>query len=105
MLTIKCSAIKFQIRGSEYFHIMCGKRHPDIFALIYDLGIDYDKLTSEQGFMTSDGHFVDRKTAYKIAEAANQIKRDNGCSLKILFSEDIYQAIYKKHHLYQEDLL
>ena len=90
MITIKCSAMKFRFINSEYYHIMCGKRHCDILRLMYDLGITYDKKTAVSGFMTSEDVFVDRETAYKIAEEANQIKRDNGCALKILFSEDVW---------------
>ena len=42
-----------------------------------------------QGFLTSEGRFVDRKEAYRIALAAGQID-DSGGYDKELFSEDLY---------------
>ena len=90
-MKIVCSAIRFQIPGSESFHILCGKRHSDIFKLIYSLGITYDKKTYEQGFMTDRNKFVDRKTAKIIAKSANQIIRNStGIDSKELYSEDLW---------------
>ena len=42
-----------------------------------------------QGFMTSEGNFVDRVEAKRIASEAGQIKEDN-FGLKDLYSEDVW---------------
>ena len=90
-MKIVSSAIRFQISGSEYFHILCGKRHCDIFKLVQSLGIAYDKKTYESGFMTDRDKFVDRRTAKIIAESAGQIIRNSaGPNSKDLYSEDLW---------------
>ena len=90
-MKIVSSAIRFQIPGSDYFHILCGKRHCDIFKLMCSLGITYDKKTYESGFMTDRNKFVDRRTARIIAEANNQIIRNSaGPNSKELYSEDLW---------------
>ena len=90
-MKIVSSAIKFQIPGTDYFHILCGKRHCDIFNLMYSLGITYDKNTYESGFMTDRNKFVDRRTAKIIAQSAGQIIRNSaGPSSKELYSEDLW---------------
>ena len=88
MEKLVCSAIKFQIVGSDYFHIMCGKRHADIFETMFKLRIQYEKTTHEQGFLTSNDRFVDRYEAVDIALAAGQISDTN---IKILYSEDVWE--------------
>ena len=87
MEKLVCSAIKFQIIGSDYFHIMCGKRHADIFETMFQHKIQYNKKTHEQGFLTSNDRFVDRYEAVDIALAAGQISDNN---IKILYSEDVW---------------
>lgn len=87
MEKIICSAIKFQIIGSEYFHIMCGKRHADVFETMFHQKIEYDKKTHVQGFLTSTDRFVDRYEAAEIALAAKQITNSN---IHILYSEDVW---------------
>jgi len=47
------------------------------------------KLEKEQGFVTSEGRFVGRKEAWKIAKENNQIKRQSGGE-GTLYSEDLY---------------
>lgn len=90
-MKIVSSAIKFQIVGSDYYHILCGKRHSDVFQLMYSLGIKYNKKTAQSGFMTDCNKFVDRKVARIIAKNAGQIiNRSCPSSDKILFSEDIW---------------
>ena len=85
MNMIIASAIKFKIKGSDYPQIMCGKRHSDIFKLMYDLGIEYQK-PEEQGFLTSYNAFVDREQAAIVAHISGQIKEPK----KELFSEDLW---------------
>jgi hypothetical protein len=78
-------------------HIVCGYRHGDCNRLLEGLlGID-ETLTpgrEKQGFMTSLNRFVDRKEAWKIALANNQIKfglkaSDNGEDSELI-SENLY---------------
>lgn len=87
-MKIISSAIKFQIIGSDYWHIMCGLRHADIFETMFNHKIKYDKNTAVQGFLTDTNQFVDRKEAVKIAWSALQISDP---SIQILYSEDIWE--------------
>lgn len=59
-------------------------RHPDIYLDMQKQGIKI----GEQGFITSDGEFVDRRTALKIARRAGQLiaKTD----LDQLYTEDLW---------------
>ena len=88
MTTLVSSAINFKLKNSNYYHILCGRRHNEIFKLMSDLHIEYDKETVEQGFMTSDDKFVDRRIAVYVARAASQVSQD--FSANMLFSEDIW---------------
>ena len=47
------------------------------------------KLESIEGFMTSEGRFVGREEAWKIAETAGQIIKQSG-GKGTLYSEDLY---------------
>ncbi len=47
---IKYSAIKFNMPNVEYPIIMTGRRHSDILKQMNSMGLDYDKVTSVQGF-------------------------------------------------------
>ena len=40
------SAIKFRNTNSEYFDVMCGKRHADILHRMFLMRIDYDRNTA-----------------------------------------------------------
>lgn len=88
MTTLVSSAIKFKLKDSNYFHILCGLRHCDIFEMMFKKGFDYDKDTCEQGFMTSDDRFVDRRIAVYVARAAGQVSQD--FNENILYSEDVW---------------
>ncbi len=48
------------------------------------------KIGGIQGFMSSDGKFVDREEARKIAQAAGQIVNPLSHSPKELFSEELW---------------
>ena len=100
---IICSAIWFddktkhvhQPKNIETGFVICGRRHHNCFTsfkVITELfGIKDNmagkSLEKEQGFLTDDDLFVNRKDAYKIALKANQCVKKNN---EILFSEDIY---------------
>lgn len=67
--------------------VACGLRHGNCFTVLTTMFPDRDYINkTKQGFLTSDGDFVDRKEGSKIAFEAKQIKKDDGC----LFSEDLY---------------
>lgn len=63
-------------------------RHHNIIKLMDECGIPFGRL-EDQGFLLSNGEFVDRQTARAIATAANQgIERD--MKLVDLYSEDVW---------------
>lgn len=70
--------------------IIPSKRHCDeLFWKVCDRIYQGQHEIWKQGFLTSSGRVVDRKVAWKIAEAANQIRRVTG-SPGTLYSEDLY---------------
>lgn len=92
---ILCAAIRFDDGVSRVHHsrhgtgiVVCGYRHHEIFAA-RPPGF---KGKETQGFMTSRGRFVDRKTARIIAERAGQINREISPQMKFadLYSENLY---------------
>lgn len=84
------SAIKFQNTNSEYFDVMCGKRHADILHRMFLMRIDYDRESAVQGFMTDTNQFVDRYDAMEIAYNAKQIDEKTYDPCRQLFSEDVW---------------
>lgn len=84
------SAIKFQNANSEYFDVMCGKRHADILHRMFLMRIEYDRNTAIQGFMTDTNQFVDRYDAMEIAYNAKQIDETIYNPCHQLFSEDVW---------------
>lgn len=83
--------------------VVCGRRHHNCFTILALMTFERAYLNNHiQGFVTSKDRFVDRKEAYKIAIAANQIEPrkedselDEFFNLKekdsrILTSEDLY---------------
>jgi hypothetical protein len=89
MEKIICSAIKFKPSISDYFQIMCGKRHCNIFEMMYNLGIEYDKNSHIQGFLTDSSRFLDRQEAYELA-VKNGVIPDKNPFSRILYSEDLW---------------
>lgn len=69
----------------EGYPIM-GKSHADCFHLAKNTGIEMSQRAAHQGFMTSNGRYVERPEAAKIAIEAGQVRAD----CKILFSEDLW---------------
>lgn len=63
-------------------------RHHSIIALMVDVG-HRTPIRGTQGFVTSEGRFVDRREAAKIAIEANQLK-DRESSPTTLYSEDLW---------------
>jgi hypothetical protein len=63
-------------------------RHHHVVWLLYHCG--FDKVDSrDQGFVLSDGRYVDRREARTVAEAAGQLLPDARKS-ELLFSEDVW---------------
>lgn len=70
------------------FTMAAPKRHHDIAHALHDL--IGDKVHSvTQGFITSDGEFVRREPAWRIADRAGQFKGEP-THPRQLFSEDIW---------------
>lgn len=70
------------------FSVPPPKRHHDVIRLIVDMGGE-TPVSGEQGFVLSDGSFVDRYEAYKVAKRANQLISRSGSGPK-LYSEDVW---------------
>lgn len=64
--------------------VFTGRRHHNIIQDNQDI----DFRSCVQGFVDSEGEFLDRRQAYKIAVESGQVK--NVISPPILTSEDLY---------------
>lgn len=77
---IIAAAVKFYIEKTDQEVILCGLRHDATFRQLAALGfnpkIGYKEL--EQGFITTDGEFLNREQAYYHAVSCRQIKPDDG---------------------------
>ena len=101
MSKIVAAAIKFKPLDSEYYQIMCGKRHCNVLELMYKHGLDYHKVGAIQGFLTEDDQFLDRYDAARMAYMTGQLSKDTELWKKIdadkeeiyayaMFSEDLW---------------
>lgn len=87
---IVCAAVRYKVKGDADWHVVYGKRHSDCMHKFCDLGLKSSERTSEvQGFLTTEGRFVDRCIAMRLAHRANQL-RDTHQNKSELTSEDIY---------------
>ena len=94
---ILCAAvdITFVNSNNEVNHlIICGRRHGDCYKTIRQLDNKHTQW-SEEGFITRDGVFLNRKDAFKHACHCGQLsqstlwyKEDN--KIEELESEDLY---------------
>lgn len=89
-----CAAIHYD-DGIEHVHqpknvktgiVVCGRRHHNIIASVFDLSGRKTFSENEQGFVTSHDRFVTREQGAFIAYEAGQIKEPK----KTLYSEDLY---------------
>ncbi len=96
---ILCAAIWYndgikrehQPRNIDSGIVVCGWRHHNCFAILNNIDKNYDKKNHIQGFLTSQGKFVNRKRAFKIAKASDQIVTNIKDAISIeLTSEDLY---------------
>jgi len=91
MERIICAAIQINETGKMYY----GHRHDKcIESMNGELSWtmnrqEITKVETTQGFVTSEGRFVDRKEGWIIAEKANQIIQQSG-GKGTLYSEDLY---------------
>ena len=99
MPKIVASAIKFKPKGCDYFQIMCGKRHCNVLEMMYKLGIEYEKKSSVQGFLTEEDQFVDRYDAAHMAFHSGQLLPSTELWQKMRQTENVCA-----HALYSEDL-
>ena len=91
MTKIVSSAIMFSPTDQpDTLIIMTGKRHADIREHIHNLKIDYDRIHSIEGFMTSTDRFVDRYEAKRIAVEACQLIVSIADTYAELYSEDVW---------------
>ena len=87
MITIDVAAIRC---FDKVFMLPKPNRHHNIIRDMFSKGIDAEVISNgEQGFVTSDGVFVDRITALNIARSAGQILRETA-PIHGLFSEDVW---------------
>lgn len=88
MITIKAAAIID--KNGKIWTRKPPHRHPDI--LLYGEECGENIYGGIQGFVTSDGKFVDRAEAYKIAKNANQIIYPPGGTPTpgTLYTEDLW---------------
>ena len=94
---IICAAVKIQVEGLDPTTIIPCRRHGDAMMILKDLGYapktKYKKL--EEGFLTHEGDFMNRKVAFDYALDIGQLNRttqwykdDHGDDE--LYSEDLY---------------
>jgi hypothetical protein len=98
MITVVAAAVRWQ---EVIFSLPRPKRHHHIVHAMYNMGLP--KEQREQGFLLSDGTFVDRLDAMKIAIEAGQLSspsnphyddvinnRTRGLLPVYLYSEDLW---------------
>lgn len=85
---ILCAAIQIRKSKDAKPIVIGGYRHGDCFTAASRLGYTAYIDQDEQGFITSEGRFVDRKEAKQIAKQAGQLIRNS--MFTHLISEDIY---------------
>lgn len=80
MEMIRSACIKYRVRENPYQDLFVeGPNHSACLDWFGCVGL-YHRVENaeEQGFMTTEGRFVDRRTAYKIAWRAGQLISENG---------------------------
>lgn len=85
---VVCAAIR-----SKTGKLVCGARHWDAAMrgqVLVDGKRPSEWLSAEQGFIDQFCVFMDRQEAWKVAEAAGQIKYGPEHSKGTLYSEDLY---------------
>lgn len=83
--TIVAAAIR---HDGVVYSVPAPGRHHDVIRLMADQGFG-PRCMHDQGFVASDGRFLNRIGALRVAKEAGQIKRKTGPADK-LFSEDLW---------------
>lgn len=84
--TVKAAAIR---QNGKVYHVESPGRHGDVFRHMHEIGVIFEE--NEQGFLTDQDRFVNRKEAWHIAIQANQIIRTFETStVDELFSEHVW---------------
>lgn len=90
MELILFSAIKFYTdKEKSGFVLFTGKRHSDIYEMVFNSYKSIYYLPHEEGFVTSKDRFVDRYEAIEIAKANGQFEGSD-VSTNQLYSEDLW---------------
>jgi hypothetical protein len=76
-----------QWKGRVY-HYPIPARHHNVISRMAKIGFGPEAM-HDQGFLTSEGRFVDRVEGLTIAKAAEQIQQKHG-NVNELYSEDIW---------------
>ena len=85
---LKISNAAIMYKGIIYSAPIPNRHHDIIKTMIVVSKIPHPFVGMVQGFLTSEGNFVNRKEAYKIAKEAKQLLREHpGGSL---FSEEVW---------------
>lgn len=85
-LTVTAAAIKIE---AQVYHLPRPARHHHVIHFLVEIG-HKPPIRGEQGFLLSDGTFVGRITAAKVAVEAGQIKKSDLVAPPWLFSEDVW---------------
>lgn len=92
-----CAALKIQVEGLDHTTILPCIRHGDGFRILEDLG--YAPKTKykiiEQGFLTQDGVFLNRREAFDYVYEIGQLsattrQHHKRLGYDELYSEDLY---------------
>lgn len=73
---------------------ICGVRHGDCLKIIELFKGNWEKIKCKEGFMTSDGEFLDRKEAYNYVFKNGLISETTA----------LFKANQEEDELYSEDL-
>lgn len=96
--TIQFAAIKIM----NYNLIIYGKSHEECYKKWMKLNVDKNAVKWENGFLTNNCRFVDRKEASSIAYLSGQI--DNYKADQILLSEELWDRKSCGRFKYDETL-
>ena len=70
-MMILCAAIKVTVDGNKTV-VVPGHRHPDCYALLSELQVDYSRGDLIEGFIDNNGNFMDRFGAFSHAVSCGQ---------------------------------
>lgn len=92
---IVCAALKVRLKDADYETMIPCWRHANGYEILRDFDVPKDAIQYiDEGFMTSQGGFLDRKEAYAHALQCGQlpaeIRYQKGSVGAELYSEDIY---------------